>query len=600
MISRAVPLRLADFTVMLTGWWLALTICCSLQATTCIAVFIYLGKYTASGIRRRHLREASHVAEKRWGSTVVPLAYSPINAAAKLDLTSPSVMPLAEGNPKLEIFTQVSASEINPFLSERIAITWYERCKLSITTVTLFPIRLLIFILAFVIAWTFARLIVSGADMQRPFSRYRRALQLPMRMCARAMAFALGYHWLTVVGRPAYDTAPVLVANHVSFVDPIVLCAVVECSFLAASEQLRIPLFGTIHRAFQTITVDRRSEESRGAVKQVIAQRAAENIERTRGRWPSTLVFPESTCTNGKALLQFKLGAFLAGVPVQPIALSYKQRHADPAWLHGIGMGHLFWRLMCQFHNSASLEFLPPHAPTVAENAHPPLFAENVRMEMANAMRVQATLHSYEDSLLQAYAIKLHAPILHVMNEFVPQMVAVKELLGISLADAKECVRLFLSISDRRSAQLSFAQFLQLMRSEAEHSAAMHRLFGLLDDDHSSTLSFREFLMLVALTSAEQKTCTWLHADQVRLLYHMYDESNAGLSLRSFELFLRRANLHLGASEARSLFEKADRDRNGAVCLPEFALFADENPELVAGAIATLRISSSDSGPLAA
>ena len=87
---------------------------------------------------------------------------------------------------------------------------------------------------------------------------------------------------------------------------------------------------------------------------------------------------------------------------------------------------------------------------------------------------------------------------------------------------------------------------------------------------------------------------------QVRLLYHMYDESNAGLSLRSFELFLRRANLHLGASEARSLFEKADRDRNGAVCLPEFALFADENPELVAGAIATLRISSSDSGPLAA
>jgi hypothetical protein len=30
-----------------------------------------------------------------------------------------------------------------------------------------------------------------------------------------------------------------------------------------------------------------------------------------------------------------------------------------------------------------------------------------------------------------------------------------------------------------------------------------------------STLSFREFLMLVALTSAKQKTCTWLHADQV-------------------------------------------------------------------------------------
>ena len=38
----------------------------------------------------------------------------------------------------------------------------------------------------------------------------------------------------------------------------------------AAKQQLRIPLIGTIHRAFQTITVDRQSEESRGAVKQVI------------------------------------------------------------------------------------------------------------------------------------------------------------------------------------------------------------------------------------------------------------------------------------------------------------------------------------------
>ena len=29
----------------------------------------------------------------------------------------------------------------------------------------------------------------------------------------------------------------------------------------------------------------------------------------SHGRWPQTLVFPEGTCTNGNALVQFKLGA---------------------------------------------------------------------------------------------------------------------------------------------------------------------------------------------------------------------------------------------------------------------------------------------------
>ena len=42
----------------------------------------------------------------------------------------------------------------------------------------------------------------------------------------------------------------------------------------------------------------------------------------------STLVFPESTCTNGKALLQFKLGAFLAGTSGGPRPLQLCQRMA--------------------------------------------------------------------------------------------------------------------------------------------------------------------------------------------------------------------------------------------------------------------------------
>lgn len=35
------------------------------------------------------------------------------------------------------------------------------------------------------------------------------------------------------------------------------------------------------------------------------------------------LFFPEGTCSNKKALLKFKPGAFIAGVPVQPVLIRY-------------------------------------------------------------------------------------------------------------------------------------------------------------------------------------------------------------------------------------------------------------------------------------
>ena len=40
------------------------------------------------------------------------------------------------------------------------------------------------------------------------------------------------------------------------------------------------------------------------------------------GPWrQQTLIFPEATCTNGKALITFRCGAFSPGVPVQPVAV---------------------------------------------------------------------------------------------------------------------------------------------------------------------------------------------------------------------------------------------------------------------------------------
>ena len=55
---------------------------------------------------------------------------------------------------------------------------------------------------------------------------------------------------------------------------------------------------------FQYMTVKRQSEDDRRAARRWLASRTSE------AGWRPVLVFPEGTNTNGKAIIQFKGGAF--------------------------------------------------------------------------------------------------------------------------------------------------------------------------------------------------------------------------------------------------------------------------------------------------
>jgi lysophosphatidylcholine acyltransferase / lyso-PAF acetyltransferase len=43
-------------------------------------------------------------------------------------------------------------------------------------------------------------------------------------------------------------------------------------------------------------------------------------------------IAPEGTCGDGRSVLRFRTGAFVAGVPVLPIVLWYRKKHLNPAW----------------------------------------------------------------------------------------------------------------------------------------------------------------------------------------------------------------------------------------------------------------------------
>jgi len=113
-----------------------------------------------------------------------------------------------------------------------------------------------------------------------------------------------------------------LVANHTSWLDILVLGGVTGCAFVARRDLNGVPVVGALCRANRTVFVERGSRADVGA--QVAALRAA----LTSADAPVT-VFPEGTTGAGPELLPFKAALFaaleppVAGVPLIPARLDY-------------------------------------------------------------------------------------------------------------------------------------------------------------------------------------------------------------------------------------------------------------------------------------
>lgn len=111
----------------------------------------------------------------------------------------------------------------------------------------------------------------------------------------------------------------VLVANHLGYLDPLILASVVPCLPVAKRELAGWPMLGAAARAHGVLFVERGNPAS-GARVLLGARRAlASSI--------SVLNFPEGTTTRGGAVLPFRRGVFglarIADVPVVPAALSF-------------------------------------------------------------------------------------------------------------------------------------------------------------------------------------------------------------------------------------------------------------------------------------
>ena len=190
-------------------------------------------------------------------------------------------------------------------------------------------LRLLLVLFCLIAACLWAKLVTWGHKTPidqvqvKPLPQWRyRLLKLGSAIWVRGLLVAIGVWKLDIHGERDPNTR-VLVANHITLVDGIVLQVLETPMFVAKAETSAYPLFGTFLRAVQTIFVDRTSREARSRTLESIKYRT------TAPGFPPLCIFPEGTIGNGSSLCKFKPGAFVPGIPVQPIALKINCHHFD-------------------------------------------------------------------------------------------------------------------------------------------------------------------------------------------------------------------------------------------------------------------------------
>ena len=135
---------------------------------------------------------------------------------------------------------------------------------------------------------------------------------------ARRMLEILGIP-LHVTGQPPAGGPLLLVSNHLSWLDILVLHAARHCRFVSKSDVKHWPLIGTLATGAGTLYIER--EKRRDAMR--VVHHMAESLK----AGDIVAVFPEGTTGDGSALLPFHANlvqaAISAHAPVQPVALRF-------------------------------------------------------------------------------------------------------------------------------------------------------------------------------------------------------------------------------------------------------------------------------------
>ena len=194
--------------------------------------------------------------------------------------------------------------------------------------------------------------------MRGPLTLERRALWV--QLSCRLILASLGIHY-QVEGQP--PNHGLVVCNHLSYLDILILSAAMPCFFVAKVEIGGWPFFGKAARTGGTIFVDRSSLTSAMSVAEQISERLKLPIP------VPVLLFPEGTSTDGSQLLRFHSRlidpATSAGAPITAAAVRYVIdggiAERELCWFgDALFLPHL-WKALGTVGFSAEVTFGEPH-----------------------------------------------------------------------------------------------------------------------------------------------------------------------------------------------------------------------------------------------
>jgi len=192
-----------------------------------------------------------------------------------------------------------------------------------------------------------------------------------------------------VIGTMSPQRPVLFVCNHHSYLDIVVLGAVIPGSFVAKVEVSQWPVIGHLCRLQRTVFVDRRAR--------FITEQRDEMIERLRNG-DNLILFPEGTSSDGNRILAFKSALFSTAeiqvdgrpITVQPVSIAYTHLDGLPigrslrplyAWYGDMEFASHIWGMMGLGRTTVTVEF--HHPVTIDQFGSRKLLAQHCERDVA-------------------------------------------------------------------------------------------------------------------------------------------------------------------------------------------------------------------------
>jgi len=258
------------------------------------------------------------------------------------------------------------------FISWRLSLIWI--CGFLLRYCVMLPFRVSI---CFIGTATLTTLTFFIGLLPEPWLIKKKlnhqASKFSFRLLSRAFSAIVTYH--QIENRPRKNG--ICVANHTSPIDVVLLACDTSYALIG---QVHGGFLGILQRALGRASSHIWFERSEMKDREAVAKRLKQHVEDC-SKLP-ILIFPEGTCINNSAVMQFKKGSFEVGGVIYPVAIKYDPRFGDPFWnSHEYSMLQYLYMMMTSWAIVCDVWYLPPMTRLPGETSVD--FANRVKAEIA-------------------------------------------------------------------------------------------------------------------------------------------------------------------------------------------------------------------------